>query len=132
MARAVTSPTAGVQVTCMSPEIDLHDSGGDACAGASCGDGTCVVVNDRPTCRCNEGTVAITDGVNPVVRCVERDGEVHDSDALLGPDPNVEEPGGCTSLSGERGGALAEPALVLGGVAGLRHVLHRRRRREPG
>jgi hypothetical protein len=63
-------------VMCVSPDIDLHGSGADACAGVDCGAGTCLGVNDRPTCQCDDDTVAVLTPGATTPTCVLRVGDV--------------------------------------------------------
>jgi hypothetical protein len=130
VARVTSSPTGGSQIICMSPEIDVHGGAGNPCAGQTCGNaGTCLPVNDRPTCACNEGTVAVFDGQRML--CTGIAGEVFESDQILWPEPIAQDEGtnddggGCTT-QGERAGGAASIALWFIGVAALRRVLRKR------
>lgn len=131
VARIVTGPTGGQQVACMAPDVDLHSGGAEVCTGTVCGRGTCVPINDRPTCSCDEGAVAvIADGA---LRCVSIVGEVFESEQVVSwgtPAPAededkgtyVEEDAGC-GASGEGDGRAS---VLLGLAAALMLRLRRR------
>lgn len=120
VARLITAPSGRFEVACSSLRIDLHAGATDVCAGSPCGLGTCVPLNDRPTCRCDEGAVAVVD--RELVTCVPATSPVYGSDMLLWP-PFVDE-GGCASNQRQTGGSLSLVMLVAVSVA-----LRRRRRR---
>jgi hypothetical protein len=131
VARVTSSPTGGSQIICMSPQIDVHGGAGNPCAGQNCGNaGTCLPVNDRPTCACNEGTVAVFDGTRMV--CTGINGDLFESDQILWPEPapiadgNDGDGGGCTTTQGNRAGGAASIALWFVGVAVMRRVLRKR------
>ena len=132
VARVTTGPAGGSQIICTSPEIDLHAGAGNPCAGVTCGNaGTCLPVNDRPTCACNEGTVAIVD-FDGRLTCAGRASEVFESDQILWPelaplDDDQTTGGGCTS-GGDRAGGAASLVLLFAGVATMRRVLRKRAR----
>lgn len=89
VARVITSPTGTPAITCLSREIDMHASGGDACAGSRCGAnglGVCVPLNDHATCDCDDDAVAVI-GAGGAGECVARIGDPHAPDALLWPAP---------------------------------------------
>ena len=128
VARATTSPTGGTQIICMSPVIDLHNGDGNPCAGNACRLGTCLPVNDRPTCQCDEGTVAVV--ADGSVTCTPIVGAVFESDQILWPAVEREDTadgGGCTSARSANVGGAASIALLFASAALLRTTLRRRR-----
>jgi len=121
VARSITSPTGGQTVACSSLAIDLHSAGTDACSGVVCGLGSCIPVNDRPACSCDDGAVAVIDRGS--VTCVPATTAVIENDQILWPQP--EDVGGCvTSVRGQQVGGALSLALLFG--SGL--ALRRRRR----
>ena len=109
-------------------------------AGAVPEEGTCVAVNDRPTCDCDSGNVAVLDEFGTAVRCVPISGGVFESDQLLYEQPLIEaseagptgpaverEARGCSAPRGDRAGGLASIALLL--LAGAIPPAWRRLRR---
>jgi hypothetical protein len=123
VARATTGPNGALTVMCTSRLIDLHGGGDASCAGVDCQNGNCVPVNDRPTCECDEGNVAILDTVTRTPRCVPLVSEIHEpasitwkehelvTDDAIGDD---DESSGC---SGNRaGGALSLILLFASAV----------------
>ncbi len=119
-ARSINSPTGGSQIVCTAPDIDLHE-GGDPCASTSCGNGACVAVNDRPTCRCDAGNAAVIDGLG--VRCLAINDVVRENDAILWPDADLSLGGG-----GGCGGCAQSGVAGASGLAALLLLLRRRRR----
>lgn len=128
LARTTFTPTGVATVVCVQEGSFLEPGEGeDPCAGFDCGLGECVANNMTPTCRCNEGGIAVgweLDGQRHT-RCVTAD-EVIPRDLILGPLEPTPDPepardafsgGGC-SAGGTGGGLL----LLLGLV-----VLRRRR-----
>ena len=129
VARSTTAPSGEQQVICTSAAIDLH-GGGNPCAGNNCGGaGTCIPINDRPTCRCNEGTVAVLVGAS--VQCQDIVGEVFESEQILWPQPpavdNVVAAAGCTSVHTSKVGGTTSIALLFMSAALLRRLLRRGR-----
>lgn len=127
LARTTTSAAGGVQVVCTSPAIDVHGGGGNPCAGHDCGDGVCLPLNDRPTCRCDEGAVGVLR--NSLVTCTAISGEVFESGQILWPAlVPIDEPpsGGCKSSSGDRAGGAVSFALLFASAALVRRLLRRR------
>jgi hypothetical protein len=121
VARLINGPSGRLEVACSSLTIDLHGAGTDACAGAPCGElGTCVPLNDRPTCRCDEGAVAVVD--RGLVTCMPQTSPVYDSDTLLWPE--FVDDTGCAASRRQAGGSLSLLLLFASGVA----VRLRRRR----
>lgn len=115
VARSINAPGGGVQVVCSSLEINLHGAGTDACSGSVCGLGTCVPLNDRPSCVCDEGAVAVID--RGQVTCVAQDGPVYESDQISWP-PFVDD-AGCAASKRHVGGSVSL-ALLFGSALVLR------------
>ena len=124
LARTINAPGGGLQVVCTSPAIDLH-AGTNACATTNCGAaGTCVPVNDRPTCACADGNVAVVDGA--AVTCAPIKGPVFESDQILWPAPPKDLPAPAGGCGAAHVGGAASIALWFGAVAVVRRVLRRR------
>ena len=115
VARSINAPGGGLQVACSSLAVNLHGAGTDACSGAVCGLGTCVPLNDRPSCVCDDGAVAVID--RGQLTCVPQDGPVYESDQLLWP-PFVDD-AGCAASRRDVGGSLGL-ALLFGSALVLR------------
>ena len=113
VARLISGPSGAFEVACSSLTIDLHGAGTDACAGAPCGLGTCVPLNDRPTCRCDEGAVAVVD--RGLITCVPQTSPIYDSDTLLW--PAFVDDTGCAASRRQAGGSLSLLLLFASGVA---------------
>jgi hypothetical protein len=114
VARLINGPSGRFEVACSSLTIDLHGAGTDACAGAPCGElGTCVPLNDRPTCRCDEGAVAVVD--RGLVTCLPQTSGIYDSDTLLW--PAFVDDTGCAASRRQAGGSLSLLLLFASGVA---------------
>lgn len=112
VARVINGPSGRLEVACSSLTIDLHGAGTDACSGQACGGlGTCVPLNDRATCRCDEGAVAVVD--RGLLTCVPQTSPIYDSDMLLWP-PFVDD-AGCAASHRRAGGSLS--LLLLFGSA---------------
>jgi MYXO-CTERM domain-containing protein len=85
-----TNTFGGNDVTCETMTADLlgqHDPSaaqeGNPCLGFDCGLGTCVTINDVPTCQCMTGYIAVPFATRPdagpsqsAIRCVS---PLHDS-----------------------------------------------------
>ena len=85
----------------------------DVCAPEACGpDGECVAVNGFPTCSCDEGFAAITDGAGFLV-CAEAT-KIYDRDRIA--TWSATQCAGCSSSS-DRSASLAGLLLLLGTLA---------------
>jgi len=103
-------------------DLDLDISLGDPCFATDCGEnGSCVSVGGFPTCSCEDGYAAITDGAG-TLECA-RVTRTYGAEQLLW----ASACSGCMTGASSGGGApLAALLLGLGGMAPL--VLRRRRR----
>lgn len=114
VARSINAPGGGLTVACTSLDIDLHGSGADVCAGAQCGQGRCVPVNDRAACLCDDDAVAVID--RDLVTCVPRTTAIFENDQILWPPIDADLDlggGGCTSARNANVGGLLSIALLF-------------------
>ncbi len=127
VARASFGALGEPTVACVDPASSLIDPGdADPCATYDCGRGACVSVSMTPTCRCEEGAVAVglraSDG-DRITRCVRPDGRV----ALPPPPPPpVSADAGAASLDGGTADAGAPPYAPGGGGCGCSAAARRR------
>jgi hypothetical protein len=133
-ARAIQAPNGSFSVACTTLDIDLHAGNATPCAGVDCGLGTCVPVNDRPTCACDAGAVAVAEF--GAVRCEDMVGGVVDPAAITSPFRPAESRGparstGCAAPSGNRIGNGVDIALWLATPL-LISAISRRRRAKNG
>lgn len=122
VARPVTRPVRpGVDetttVVCQDAAWDFLGELGpaqqDVCAPEACGpDGECVAVNGFPTCSCDEGYAAISDGAGFLV-CAEAT-KIYDRDRIA--TWTAAQCAGCSSTS-DRSASLAGLLLLLGALA---------------